>query len=336
MSRKASPTLIGAFVIGGVLLLIIGVLAFGGREIFQRKERFVTYFQGSVQGLRVGSNVLFRGVRVGYVTDIRLTADASMLNYQIPVIFEIIPDAISVAATGAAPANPMAADMRLAQMIKAGLRTQLDYESWVTGQLVINLDMHPGTPAVFRGRKPPYPEIPSIPSNIQQVMQRVQELLTGVQEKVPIERIIEDLLTAVNGFSQLVNSRDLQETLAGLNRLVNAQDTQSLPADLHGAITDLRAASKGARVLLERTDERLSPALERAVPAIEQLEQTLHEAEEVLALARGQLQSNPETTAQLAKTLHEVERSARAIRVLVDYLQQQPQSVLRGKPDTGE
>ena len=70
MSRKASPTVIGAFVLAGVGLLVIGVLIFGGRELFQEKQKFVTYFEGSVQGLRVGSNVLFRGVRVGYVTDI--------------------------------------------------------------------------------------------------------------------------------------------------------------------------------------------------------------------------------------------------------------------------
>ena len=125
MSRKASPVLIGAFVIAGVALLVVGVLVFGGREIFQRKQRFVTYFEGSVQGLRVGADVQFRGVRIGYVTDIQVVADASLTNYQIPVIFEILPDAVTVASGGAILGDLGDANSRLKGMINAGLRTRL-------------------------------------------------------------------------------------------------------------------------------------------------------------------------------------------------------------------
>ncbi len=334
MSRKASPTLIGAFVLGGVVLLIVAVLTFGGRELFQRKTRFVTYFQGSVQGLRIGSNVLFRGVRVGYVTDIRLNAEPDMLNFEIPVIFEIIPDAVTVVAADSGKERPAAAP--LDQMIEAGLRTQLDYESWVTGQLVINLDMHPDTPAVFRGHNPPYPEIPSIPSGIQQFIEQVRSLLSGIEQKVPLESIVNELMGAISGFNKLVNSEDLKGALAGINQLVNAKDTQQLPETLSAAIADLRAAGRDARTLIGRTDERLAPVLERAVPAIDQLERTLREGQHVLALAREQLESNPEAAAQLENTLREVQRSARAIRILVDYLERQPESVLRGKNEESQ
>ncbi|MDH5276998.1 MAG: MCE family protein, partial [Gammaproteobacteria bacterium] len=78
-------------------------------------------------------------------------------------------------------------------------------------------------------------------------------------------------------------------------------------------------------------DERLDPVLERALPMMEQLEGTLKEGEAVLSLARGQLESNPETAAQLADALRELERSARAIRVLVDALERRPEALLRGK-----
>lgn len=331
MSRTPNPTLIGAFVLGGIVLAVAAVLAFGGRELLQHKQRFVTYFNGSVQGLRVGSNVLFRGVRVGYITDIHLTADASMLHYEIPVTFEIVPDSVTLVSKGEAVSELMSAKARLDNMIAAGLRTQLDVESWVTGQLVVNLDMHPGTPAVFRGQNPPYPEIPSIPSGIQELLQRVQAFLTDIQRKVPIERIIENLTTAINGFSELVNSPDLKQTLVGINRLVNARETQELPTTLAHTIADLQATSQEARALFGKTDRSLDSVLQRAVPVLEQMESTLREGEKVLASARGQLESNPETVAELAKVLREVERSARAVRILVDYLDRQPESVLRGK-----
>lgn len=331
MSRKASPAMIGAFVLAGVALLVIGVLVFGGRELFQEKQKFVTYFEGSVQGLRVGSNVLFRGVRVGYVTDIQVLTDDSMLKYQIPVTFEILPESVTLISGGKAFRSLSTDNSRLENMIRAGLRTRLDVESFVTGQLVVNMDMHPGTEAVFRGRNPAYPEIPSIPSGIQQVMQRVESFLNNVQQKVPLDQVVEDLLGAIRGIDELVNSPDLKASLAGINKLVNARETQDLPAALAGAITELKAATTDARALIGNVDRRLDPALEKAVPLMEQLGATLQEGEAVLALARGQLESNPETAAQLADALRELERSARSIRVLVDSLEREPEALIRGK-----
>jgi len=331
MSRKASPTVIGAFVLAGVALLVIGVLIFGGRELFQEKQKFVTYFEGSVQGLRVGSNVLFRGVRVGYVTDIDVITDESMLNYQIPVTFEILPESVTLISGGKAFGSPTTTSSRLDDMIRAGLRTRLDVESFVTGQLVVDMDMHPDTKAVFRGQNPPFPEIPSIPSGIQQVMQRIEAFLSNVQQKVPLNQVVEDLLGAIRGIDRLVNSPDLTASLAGINKLVNARETQDLPAALNGAMTELQAATRDARALIGNVDRRLDPALEKAVPLMEQLGATLKEGEAVLSLARGQLASNPETAAQLAAALRELERSARSIRVLVDSLEREPEALIRGK-----
>lgn len=331
MSRKASPAMIGAFVLAGIALLVAGVLVFGGRELFQDKQKFVTYFEGSVQGLRVGSNVLFRGVRVGYVTDIQVLTDDSMLKYQIPVTFEILPESVTLISGGKAFRSLSMDNSRLENMIRAGLRTRLDVESFVTGQLVVDMDMHPDTKAVFRGRSPPHPEIPSIPSGIQQLMQRIETFLTNVQEKVPLDQVVEDLVGAIGGIEELVNSPDLKASLAGINKLVNARETQDLPVALNGALAELQAATRDARALIGNVDRRLDPALEKAVPLMEQLGATLKEGEAVLSLARGQLESNPETAAQLADALRELERSARSIRVLVDSLEREPEALIRGK-----
>ncbi len=330
MSRKASPTLIGAFVLAAIALLVAGVLVFGGQELFRDKQSFVTYFDGSVKGLRIGSNVLFRGVRVGYVTDIQVTTDQSMRNYEIPVTFEILPDAMAVMIDGQAfPLSATASN--LDEMIKAGLRTQLDVESFVTGQLVVNLDMHPQTKAVFHSRGAQLTEIPSIPSGIQRVMQQIQEFVNSVQQNVPIDKVVENLLSAIGGFNELVNSPDLRASLAGINQLINSRNTQTLPARLQAAIVDLQATTRDARALIGNVDRRLDPVLLQALPLMEQLAGTLKEGQAVMSLARGQLESNPETAAELADALRELERSARAIRVLVDSLERKPESLIRGK-----
>ena len=63
MSKKANPTAIGAFVVGAIALIILTLIILGGGKFFSERARYVTYFDGSIQGLREGANVNFRGVR---------------------------------------------------------------------------------------------------------------------------------------------------------------------------------------------------------------------------------------------------------------------------------
>src|SRR6202142_2262712 len=54
---------LGLFTLGGLLLLVAGLLAFGARSYFVRTSLFETYVAGEVPGLSVGSPVELRGVR---------------------------------------------------------------------------------------------------------------------------------------------------------------------------------------------------------------------------------------------------------------------------------
>ena len=72
MGRRANPTVIGAFIIGAVALIVIGLLVLGRGQFFSDTQTFVLYFDGSVKGLNIGAPVDFQGVRVGSVTDIHV------------------------------------------------------------------------------------------------------------------------------------------------------------------------------------------------------------------------------------------------------------------------
>ena len=63
MDRQASKTLIGAFVVGAVFLIVAGVLIFGGGQFMKKSQKYVLFFKGSVKGLNEGASVLFRGLR---------------------------------------------------------------------------------------------------------------------------------------------------------------------------------------------------------------------------------------------------------------------------------
>src|SRR4051794_14659609 len=51
MKAKVSPTIVGAFVIGAMVLGVVALFAFGGVNFFAKPQRFVVYFDESVHGL---------------------------------------------------------------------------------------------------------------------------------------------------------------------------------------------------------------------------------------------------------------------------------------------
>ncbi|MFQ5757980.1 MAG: MlaD family protein, partial [Acidiferrobacterales bacterium] len=92
--KKASPRLIGLFVIGSVLLMVAAVLLFGSQHLFAKKRRFVAYFTQSIQGLALGAPVMFRGVTIGEVVNIDAVFDPSTGSVVPRATLEVRPETI--------------------------------------------------------------------------------------------------------------------------------------------------------------------------------------------------------------------------------------------------
>lgn len=335
MSDRSNPAIIGSFVLGAVALLVVAVIVFGGSELFSSKRYLVTYFDGSVKGLRVGSNVLFRGVRVGYVTSIEAVTDPDVDRFGIPVTFQILPDTFTVMSPEGEPKRfPRTGQRELIDgLIRRGLRAKLETESFVTGQLLIQLDFHPQLPAVFRGVKPRYQEIPSVPSDIQQVLERMQRFAKALGEKVDSDQLIADFEGTLSGLNRLANSPDLAAALAGLNKLANSPDTQALPGDLRRAANSLAATLDETRLAVARLDQHVDPLANDARNALAALTVALERSASVLQETEALLSQEGAAKVELARTLDEVQRAARSLRLLTDYLALRPEALVRGKPD---
>ena len=90
MSKQSSPTVIGAFVVGAVVLIATAFALFGGAQIFATKTRYVAVFSEPTNGLRVGANVMLNGVRIGYVSDIDLIIDDVNFETETQVVLELL------------------------------------------------------------------------------------------------------------------------------------------------------------------------------------------------------------------------------------------------------
>ena len=137
MSVKASKALIGAFVLAALALAIAGVALFGTGKLFVPQKKYVMYFDGSVKGLSVGAPVVFRGVRIGSVTDISLQEDIEEMTVRIPVVAQINLNKFRMTGEGGEGSD------NLRDLIDRGLRAQLQYQSIVTGQRMVGFDFYP-------------------------------------------------------------------------------------------------------------------------------------------------------------------------------------------------
>jgi paraquat-inducible protein B len=332
MSKQASKTLIGAFVLGALVLIVAGVVVFGSGKFF-RKVYDVMFFEGSVKGLQIGAPVMFRGVQIGHVTNIVLEVNAKDLTAFIPVYTEIYPQKLIPIGD-----NPNFDQRYLQTLIEKGLRAQLQLQSFVTGQLMVNLDFYPNTPIRLVGIEKKYPEIPTIPSSLEQLTKRLEEL--------PLKEIADRLNETLAGINRLVNSRDLQASIGSLNQLLENTDAlvKNLNAEVGPLASDIRGTADAARATLAQAEKTLR--FDEGVPGeiassiketISSAQATLKETHEAVDNINRIAVKNSNLGYEIGRTLEQIAELSRSIRVLADYLERHPEALLRGKsPSKGE
>jgi paraquat-inducible protein B len=335
MSRHASPALIGAFVVGAIGLVVAGILIIsGGRLLVTDKTSYVLYFRGSVKGLNIGSPVSFRGVNIGTVTDIQLVVGEEEADIQIPVIIEIDNTKFISSQTGQ---PKMDDDDSIKDLVKAGMRAQLQLQSLLTGQLFIQIDFYPNTPARMANRgkyRSHYQEIPTIPTPIE----KIGKLL----ETIPLDELVDTMIATVNGIEKLVNSADLQHSIRSLHEALDSfrslasnldRQVEPFADDVKLTLGDTRSVLQNVDGVLEDVDvvlEDAHRALQNVGVALEGVSGTLEQANVTLQSA-DELLSDEQILTALDNALEEIQSAAHAIRILAETINNQPESLLRGR-----
>lgn len=358
MSTRANPVVIGAFVTGALILVVIGLLVFGSGRFFTKVDSYQIYFSGSVDGLKIGAPVDYRGVRIGEVKEMNLIADKKTGETFVQVIIQIEREKARFLNEGLDPEETYQLYM------KKGMRAQLRMQSVVTGMLSVALDLLPEVPPRLRAIEQKYPEIPTAPTDMETLRTTLTDALEAVR-KMPIEQMVSNVNQILDGVNRIVNAADMKGTLsnlnatmAGINRLVANLDAKITPI-----ITQIEGATSQSQQLLALMNRELHPlamslttAADSASFALTQLQDTLTFKTGVPAeLAKSMLQTSEaartsleQATAtldavgsaggedsqlrmELTATLKEVRDAARSLRSLADYLEQHPEALLRGK-----
>ncbi len=355
MSKQANKKAIGAFVLAALALGVAAIIIFGSGKFFVKTSEYVAYFQGSVKGLSVGAPVVFRGVKIGQVTKIMIYADQSSHSFEIPVFMEIDPE--NFQALGAVVENRK---QYIQDLIKKGLKAQLQTQSMVTGQLMINIDFYPDTPVrMISSENIKLPagviEIPTV----QTPLQKIEKTL----EEIPIGEIVNSINKSLQGIERIVTSEELTKSLhyfkqtmgdfrsiaqhldkkielmsADLNQTL--KDAQNLIANLNSQVGPLANSFKSTSDSAGNTIKdvgRLTENINGQVKTLaDDLAKTFQKSQETLASVNGAIGEGSPLRIQVETAVAELSQAARSIRVLADYLQRNPDALLRGKPQKGE
>ena len=334
MSKQANKTVIGIFVVGAIALVVAAILILGSGKLFKPTFKAVCYFEGSVGGLNVGAPVVFKGVKIGSVTDVVLRVDLIKQTFSIPVYIEIEPDKFTIIGP-----RPKKLGQNLKELIDKGLRAQLEMQSIVTGQMQVGLDYIPNKPAKFVSADPETPEIPTVATPMQELAQKIQ--------KIPLDEIFQKILSAVEGIEKVVNSPEMTETVHSING--TAKEIKPLVANLQEAVKEVRKLVQNidgqvgplasnlnetvqeARGAVRNIDSQIGPLKETIQRTIQSAEATLVMAQKAIENIEGGVGENSTLVYQLNKTLEEVSTLARSIRILSNYLERHPESVIWGK-----
>ena len=325
MSQKANPTLIGAFVLGAMLIAIGAIVFFGSSNLFAKKQDYVTYFNQSVNGLGIGSNVKYKGVTIGKVTKVQLKFRGQGEPPVVKVIYEVNTDNLL---------NKYGLSIDIGdrqtheRSIEKGFRAKLDFESLISGQLFIALDFYQDAlpPVLHPDENNGMLEIPSQPSDIDAILANLTKAIgnIGSVDFAGLAKNLQDVLKSVQtGVDALQLDRlgkSLDKAADSISDLANGDQIKSALASVHQSFDQLTATLKS----LDPAIGNLKPTLDQAKGALTNLQKSTAELAQLL---------KPDSSLryQLDNSLSQIGAAAASIQQLSDFLSRHPNSVIFGR-----
>ncbi len=366
---KNKASLTGFFIVAALLLLICFLMALAGGGLFVSPARYTAYFNKSVKGLQVGSPVMFRGVRVGQISDIHLakvestkaddTPDNVLSSLLIEVTMEIDPATLRTKVNvDNSDSNALLTRFKTKQavddwlkymVIHDGLRLQLQFLSFLTGQLYIEMDFFPNSTITKE-------QVEDL--TFKKVLPTQKSPLERIQASVNNAEIGKRLMTLNKGLetlNQFILSGKAEESLNNLHAILQnlaqlSGGAQPIVEDTKLALANLKEVSEKAKTTLDavnktlgkvddviqdvkdkllsvRTDEMLNNLHSLSL----EMKDAVTDARGVLKTAKDTMEPGAELIQKMEQTMVELEKTAEAFRSLAETLQRNPESILKGR-----
>jgi paraquat-inducible protein B len=266
---------------------------------YTRKLPVISYFPGSVSGLAPGAAVTVHGLKVGEVTDVRLTYDGGKDAVLAPVRYEIEPERVIGVGKRMYKNDAETVDA----LLKKGLRASLQSASLITGQQNVALEFDPDAPPAEVSMDGPDYVVPSTEGGgFAGITSSATELLNKVNT-MPFEQMGKNLNGILKSVNDVAQGPQMKKTL-----------------------TDLAAMIGSAQTMVRNLDTKQLPEL------VSGLEKTLTSANKLVLSLDSGYGDNTKFNRDLERLLVQTNDSLRSIRALADLLARHPEALIKGRP----
>lgn len=332
MSTKPSTTLIGLFTLAALLIGGAALVTLGAGKFFEKTNLVMLYFDKSVYGLQVGSDVRFGGVRIGRVSSISVIIDADENRKIIPVVISLTERDLERIRQGGSGDIDFSSEQGVKTAVNKGLRAGMRQQSLVTGQLYIELDIMPETEGfVFRGREPAdYPVVPTVPTEMDEL---ISDISDGIKKIVDLD--FEGLLSELQDILVNTNKQITEIDLKAINDniVTITEDIRALTGDekLKTSLANLDATLIELRSLSEKANESFDPLIEEITGIATETRDSLAKVEEAIGKLGVSTDARSPLLLDIRTLLQEAERTSRTLQELSNDLKRNPNSLLRGR-----
>ena len=266
---------------------------------------YVTYFDESVQGLQVDSIVKYRGVDVGRVREIGVAPDRRLVE----VVMKI--DANNFSVSGVA-----------ARLTLAG----------ITGIVYVELDRTKPNESSMAPKdfRPPYPVIPSAPSDIKQIEATINDVLNNLKQ-IDFKGISDQLTKTANSIDVFVSGDRTSRIMANLGKasanlvsLTERIDTMMSDGSVSDVVLGARDTLREARAVIAQVKKEIDDM---------KLAQTAGKVNRLVEDTSGRVQT---TMTEVEITAETIRRAADSLEALIDRLNNDPSLLIFGRPPKGE
>ncbi|MBU2489875.1 MAG: MCE family protein [Proteobacteria bacterium] len=326
MATARTKFAVGLFLLAGTLLAVAAVIWVGMSGYLETGRKFVVYFDESVQGLDQDSPVKYRGVAIGRVESIGVAPDGRLV--------EII---LSVR-------EPLKEEGRLTAQLKS---------VGITGIMFIELDLAgegvlpKALPMSFT---PPYPVIPSQPSEFQMIFQGLETAFDRIRD-LDVEGVISRLQGILDGMNRMLADLDVKPVmeravtaLDRVNEILASGQWEAILASAEKAGREAGAGAAEAREVIARAGEAVEglsailkenrAAVQAAVTALDQTMQNTRdlsrEGAELVSGTRDRLDAVLGQTSEAARNLN---RAASRLNGILEQFEANPGALLDAPPE---
>lgn len=321
MKIRVNPLILGAFIVGGVVLAVVAFLSVGSTNVFQPTGHFILYLPDSVQGVDEGTAVDLKGVRVGQVEQVRVHYDRQTRKSFVGVVCRINHNLLTdrqgrqIKLTNRHVLEDLIADGLYAQVQTAG----------IVGAKYVELGFHPGTKAVLQKDLPAsqYPVVPTVPSTMSAVTDDISGILSKLRNTdfQGIARQLKDVLASAN---RQIGELETNQLTTHISSAAASFDQFMNSPDLHAAVTHIQMAAANLQSLATNLNTQIQPLATNLNTTLTSANETAQNLRDFLAL-RNQLGQDTQSL------MRQFNQTARSLEQLADFLERHPNALIAGR-----